>query len=147
MIVSFLDANIPLLAAGPVIPPKDECLRVLELARACPGACVTSAEVLQEVLHVMHRRVLPERLQRALELITGAVHGNVVSLLSGDVMRAAGLGIPHLQARDLVHLATMERLGISAIISTDTGFDRVPGIRRLDPRLLGVWRDEVFAVR
>ncbi len=62
-------------------------------------------------------------------------------------MRAARLGIPHLQARDLVHLATMERLGISAIISTDMGFDRVPGIRRLDPRLLGAWRDEVFAVR
>ena len=47
MIVSFLDANIPLLATGPVIPPKDECLRLLELAQACPGACVTSAEVLQ----------------------------------------------------------------------------------------------------
>ena len=145
MIPSFLDANIPILATGPAIAPKDECLRLLGLARAYPGSCVTSAEVLQEVFHVLHRRVLPERLQQTLALVTGAVHGNVVPMLAFVVLRAASLDLRHLQARDLVHLATMERLGISAIISTDTGFDGVPGVRRLDPLLLATWRDEVFA--
>ncbi len=147
MMLSFLDANVPILATGPAIPPKNECLALLELARGHPGSCLTSAEVLQEILHVLHRRVLPERLQQALALVTAAVHGHVAPLLPGDVLRAAALDAPHLQARDLVHLATMERLGSTTIISTDTGFDRVPGIRRLDPSLLATWRDEVFVAR
>ena len=34
---------------------------------------------------------------------------------------------------DSVHVAVMRRLGISEIVSADTDFDRVNGIKRLDP--------------
>ena len=40
---------------------------------------------------------------------------------------------PGISARDLVHVAVMQRLGINRIISADTDFDRLEGIDRLDP--------------
>lgn len=38
-----------------------------------------------------------------------------------------------LSARDAVHVATMRNDGIESMISADKDFDRVDGIRRLDP--------------
>ena len=35
--------------------------------------------------------------------------------------------------RDAVHAATMRNNGLETIISADTHFDRIPGIRRADP--------------
>jgi hypothetical protein len=40
------------------------------------------------------------------------------------------LGSPGLSARDAIHVALMERNGVSRIMTFDTGFDQVPGIRR-----------------
>lgn len=40
---------------------------------------------------------------------------------------------PALAARDLVHVATCLEQGIAEIVSSDRGFETVPGIRRLDP--------------
>ncbi len=48
---------------------------------------------------------------------------------------------------DDAHREALSLVLESTIISTDTGFDRVPGIRRLDPSLLATWRDEVFVAR
>jgi hypothetical protein len=33
----------------------------------------------------------------------------------------------------------MARLGVERIISADTDFDRLPGVTRLDPMLIGEW--------
>jgi len=40
-------------------------------------------------------------------------------------------GWRNLSARDAIHVAVMERQGISDILTFDTGFDPLPGIRRL----------------
>jgi predicted nucleic acid-binding protein len=50
-----------------------------------------------------------------------------------DVERAKTvvLGHPALSARDAVHIAIMERQGISRIMSFDSGFDTYPGLERL----------------
>ena len=37
-------------------------------------------------------------------------------------------------SRDLLHGAVARRHGLSHIISTDRGFDRIPGVVRVDPR-------------
>ena len=60
------------------------------------------------VVHDFDARVL----QRALELV-------------GTHERIGG--------RDAVHAATALVAGIAAIISPDRAFDRVPGLRRIDP--------------
>ena len=51
------------------------------------------------------------------------------------MVKAAGartivLGHPRLSARDAIHLAVMERNGVSTILSFDAGFDGFPGISR-----------------
>ena len=38
-----------------------------------------------------------------------------------------------VKVRDLIHVAVMNRMGISDIISADKDFDEVEGIRRHDP--------------
>jgi hypothetical protein len=42
------------------------------------------------------------------------------------------LGYTQLSARDAIHLAIMERQGVSRILSFDRGFDVFPGIQRID---------------
>lgn len=41
---------------------------------------------------------------------------------------------PALHARDAIHAATCVVHGLEAIVSPDTGFDAVAGLRRTDPR-------------
>jgi hypothetical protein len=47
----FVDANIPMYAAGRAHPLKQPCLDVLSLVATHPTHFVTDAEVFQEVLH------------------------------------------------------------------------------------------------
>jgi predicted nucleic acid-binding protein len=39
--------------------------------------------------------------------------------------------VPHVSARDGVHLAIMQRHGIERILSFNSGFDSFPGITRI----------------
>ncbi len=59
---------------------------------------------------------------------------------------AAELADQHstVSARDLVHAAVMQRLGAVRIISSDTDFDRIPGVVRLDPADVGEWSSSVL---
>ena len=102
---------------------------------------------MQEVLNVTLRRGRPQRIAEALDLCLYSVHGRVEPLHDLDVLAAAELAGANrsLQARDLIHLAVMARLGISSVISADRAFDRVDGIVRRDPLTLESWRSAVFA--
>ena len=66
---------------------------------------------------------------------------------AADAALAAELaGIdPHVGARGLVHAAVMRRLAASRIISADTDFDRLAGVKRLDPLGVGEWEGSVLA--
>lgn len=48
-----------------------------------------------------------------------------------------------LSTRDLIHLAVRRRLEVDGVVSADKDFDRVPGLRRLDPADLEEWRGEI----
>ena len=39
--------------------------------------------------------------------------------------------VGRLSARDALHVAVMEKVGVSRILSFDDGFDSLPGIERL----------------
>lgn len=49
--VVFIDANVPIYAAGRAHPYKDPCANVLSLVAEKPLDYVTDAEVLQELAH------------------------------------------------------------------------------------------------
>jgi uncharacterized protein len=108
-------------------------------ARALLERCIhdgvrlaTDAEVLQEILHRYVAISRRDAIQPAFDALLGVVD-EVFAVERGDVERATTLlhGSPRLSARDAIHLATMERHGVSRILSFDTGLDGVPGIERL----------------
>jgi len=130
--VIFVDSNIPMYLVGAAHPHKADARRRLEDAIAAGTRLVTSAEVLQEILHryvAIDRR---DAIQPAFDALLGVVD-EVVDIGRKDVERARELvlGIGRLSARDALHAAVMEREGITTILSFDAGFDALPGVTRL----------------
>jgi predicted nucleic acid-binding protein len=142
---TFLDANVPIYAAGAPHPLKSPCLEVLRLAVEHPSAFVTDAEVLQELLH---RYVAIKRWQQGREVLkrfTELMLGRIEPVAEEDVTLAAGMvdaghAARDLSARDLLHAAIMKRLGVTRMVSADSGLDGLPGIQRLDPTKVARWR-------
>ncbi|MEE8192804.1 MAG: type II toxin-antitoxin system VapC family toxin [Gemmatimonadales bacterium] len=128
----FVDSNIPMYLVGEPHPHKTDAQVLLERAITGRERLVTDAEVLQEILH---RYIAIERrdaIQPAFDALLGVVD-EVFAVELDDVERAKTVlhGWPELSARDAIHLATMERGGISRIMSFVTGFDGFPGVTRL----------------
>jgi predicted nucleic acid-binding protein len=130
--VIFVDSNVPMYLVGAVHPHKADAQRLLEAAVAAGERLVTSAEVLQEILHryvAIDRR---DAIQPAFDALLGVVD-EVLPVTRGDVERAKDivLGTRRLSARDALHVAVMTRERIDQVMSFDAGFDVAPGITRL----------------
>ena len=141
----FIDANIPIYAAGRANPRKAPCARVLMLAAEHPRAFVTDAEVLQELIH---RYLASGRWASGREVLWSfaqVMRDRIEPVTATDIGEAARLADHHLgiSARDLVHAAVMQRLGANRIITADTDFDRLPNITRLDPLRVNAWVDSI----
>ena len=128
----FIDSNIPMYVIGASHPLKLDALRLLEGAISEGHRLVTDAEVLQEILHRYSAIEKPSAIQPAFEVLLGVVD-EVYPVDLADVQRAKEilLGVKGLSARDSVHLSTMERHGVAAIMSFDRGFDAYPAVLRL----------------
>jgi Predicted nucleic acid-binding protein, contains PIN domain len=130
----FIDANVVMYSLGGSHPLRDPCKKILEKIKAQKIRVVTDTEVLQEILYRYFSikkyafgeiayismvqfcaKIFPVRVQdtdRALELLKTS---------------------PAITSRDAIHAATMINNGIKQILSTDTHFDLIPEIRRIDP--------------
>jgi predicted nucleic acid-binding protein len=130
--VIFVDSNIPMYLVGAPHPLKDRARLLLEQAVTHGERLVTSAEVLQEILHRYRAIQRPDAMRAALETLV-SLADEVYPIDRRDVLRAAALleSLPVLSARDALHVAVMERHGVSAILSFDAGFDAVSSIRRV----------------
>ena len=93
---------------------------------------VTSAEVMQEILHRFVAIRRPEAIQAALDVLAGVVD-NVFPIEAADVTNARDvlLSRARLSARDALHVAVMRRHGIERVMSFDAGFDAVGWIERV----------------
>jgi predicted nucleic acid-binding protein len=128
----FIDANVPMYAAGADHPLRDPCIRLLRQVVTGDMAAVTDAEVHQEIYY----RYLSLRLREQACLVSERFREVVVDVLPiglAEIRRMPTLveAYPHLQARDLIHLAVMQVHGLTRIASADRGFDGVAGIQRL----------------
>ena len=145
----FIDANVPIYGAGGGHPLKEPCARILRIAAEDPQPFVTDSEVLQEL---MHRYLASGRWALGREVLRAfaeAMHGRIEPIHGEDVLSASEMADRHpgVSARDLVHTAVMQRLGVVRIISADTDFDRLEGVERLDPARVGEWERSIPAVR
>ena len=146
---AFIDANVPIYAAGRSHPLKEPCIQVLLLAADHPRAFVTDAEVLQELLHrYLALRLWPQG-REVFQRFSVLMQGRVEAIQAADVQCAAALADSHqgLGGQALLHAAVMQRLSVPRIISADTGFDRLPEVERLDPAKADEWRPTVLAQR
>lgn len=128
----LVDSNIPMYLVGADHPNKVAAEAVLERLILDEELLVTDAEVLQEVLHrytAIHRR---EAIRPAFQTLLGIVD-QVFPVTLADT-EAAGeflLNSSDLSARDALHVAIMQRYGVSRILTFDRGFDQISGIERL----------------
>ena len=142
----FVDANVPIYAAGGDHLYKEPCSHILRMVAKEPQPFVTDSEVLQELMHrylASGRWVLGREVIRA---FAEAMDGRIEPVLAEDILSASELADHHrhVSARDLVHAAVMQRLGTSRIVSADTDFDHLPGIDRLDPAHLAEWESSIL---
>ena len=125
----FVDTNVVVYAAieGPY---REPCLRILDaISRGAEAR--TSTAVIEEVWHI-------ELSGRAGDLAGLAVNAYTLFTpllaVTDDVvdtalrLRPTGIG-----ANDRIHVAACALNGIDTIVTADEGFERVRGIRRVDP--------------
>ena len=120
----FVDANVFMYAVGkshPLQPPAQQFFHqsMYNGKRLC-----TSVEVIQELMHVYLRSNRSHTLDSALELMDKAAV-EVWPLEEADVTLARQLHDQHptLGARDLCHLASCQRRGVSEIMTFDKTLD------------------------
>jgi hypothetical protein len=129
----FIDSNIPMYVAGGEHPNREPARRFLDRVRRGKVEACSSTEVLQEILY---RYTSLGRLDLAREVYDLFVEicPVVLDVTLADTDRARDIlcSTSHISARDAVHAAVMLNHDVERIATYDAGFDRVPGIRRLD---------------
>ncbi|MFQ5796899.1 MAG: type II toxin-antitoxin system VapC family toxin [Candidatus Bipolaricaulia bacterium] len=135
----FSDVNIPMYAAGRDHPYRESCRWVMtEITEGRIQAAIDT-EIIQELLYRYGALRRPQTgVKIANQLLT--IVPTIYPVTPEDVRLAVELFVRYapqgVQARDLIHVAVMQNNGFSQIISTDTHFDQIQGIRRLDPKAL-----------
>ena len=121
-------------AAGGPHSLREPCRAALEAAVNRRVSLVTDSEVLQEILY---RYSSIERLDIARDVYSAATElcDEVFPVTEQTTGRARELLHQYgsLSTRDAVHIASMEEGGLRRLLSTDTDFDAVDEVQRVDP--------------
>ena len=129
----FVDSNVPMYLVGAPHPNKDAAARAITALVGRGERLVTSAEVLQEILHRYSAVKRPDAIQPAFAALLSIVD-EVFPVERQDVERAATVLLGHrgeVSARDALHVAIMERHDVTQIVSFDAGFDRFKWLTRV----------------
>ena len=126
----FVDSNVFIYAVGRSHPLRREAQTFFLESRRKGTKLITSAEVLQELLHVYLPVGRTSTLDAALEL---AVKGTdrIIPVDAGTVLHARNLSDqnPGLTARDLLHLSTCQKNKIKKIKTFDRNLNAAFGKR------------------
>ena len=127
---TLVDSNIPMYLVGGEHPNRDRARHALEVAIAARERLVTDVEAFQEILHryvAINRREAIEPAWNVLRRIVDEVYP--VELADVELARRL-VATSRLTARDALHVAVMQRHEIPEILTLDSAFDGVPGIKR-----------------
>jgi predicted nucleic acid-binding protein len=133
----FIDANLIMYSLGGSHPLKAPCQNILQKIRSEEILAVTNTEVLQEILHRYFSIGKSEMAEIAYTSMSRICH-SVYPVTVAETDRALSLmkKNPTITSRDAIHAATMINRGIKQIISTDSHFDLIPEIKRIEPQRL-----------
>ncbi|MEX0879601.1 MAG: type II toxin-antitoxin system VapC family toxin [Thermoanaerobaculia bacterium] len=130
----LIDSNILMYAAGGSHPHKADSLALLDRVAKGEVEAAVDAEVLQEILHRYRALGRWDDGRRVYDLARRIIP--VVLPLTAEVLDLARALLdrqPKLMARDALHAAACENAGIESICSYDRDFDRIPGLKRVEP--------------
>lgn len=128
----FIDSNIPMYVAGRSHPLREPAKRLLERARREEIEAITSTEILQEILFRytgLGRRDIAAQVYDLFVQTCPVVLP--VTLADTDRAKEILTTVPGVSARDAVHAGVMINNDVEVIATFDTGFDRVPRVKRL----------------
>ena len=128
----FLDSNVLVYLIGSPHPNRELAYAAIDRLARSGERMVTSAEVMQELLHLFSKRPASAALQQALNALRGLAD-EIYPVEAEDVDRAHAVWRAHsgLSSRDALHVAVMQRRGVSCILSYDRDFDRIATIERV----------------
>lgn len=129
------DTTVFIYAIGGDHPYRDPCRGIVARAQREPVEGGTSAQVIQELAHIVLRRTGDGGRARVEACAAAAFCRPVYDLEWPDLQRALDLvaSAPDLDVADAVSAATALNRGIGAILSADRDFDAVPELERIDP--------------
>ena len=130
-----MDANILMYAAGASHANKEPSLALLRAVADGRLDGVLDAEVLQEELH-RYRAIGAWSAGRSVYDHARAIFPMVLPITAEvlDGARALLDRTSGISARDALHAAVVEAYELEAICSYDRGFDRLPRLRRREPK-------------
>ena len=120
----FVDTNLFVYAVGVQHPLRAQARAFFEESLASSRPLVTSAEVLQELLHIYLPVGRIVTLDAALTLVNSLI-STVWSIEQDDVVAARALADVHrgLGARDLLHLACCRRRNVQGLKTFDRALE------------------------
>jgi predicted nucleic acid-binding protein len=126
-------------AAGTPHPYRDACQWLMTQIVSGRLQVVIDAEVIQEILHrygALGRYADAVNMAKDLMIVVP----QVLPITAADMQSALAVfqqhGLQGMRARDAIHVAVMQNHGLTQVISSDTRFDLVAGLTRLDPIVL-----------
>jgi predicted nucleic acid-binding protein len=132
--VIVLDTTVLIYAKGADHPLREPCRAIIAAAERGRLRATTTAEAIQEFVHVRARRrdrADAADLGRAyVDLFAPTLHVSEADLREGLRLFER---LPALGAFDAVLAATAVAAGADALISADTAFGSVPGLAWIDP--------------
>jgi len=131
----FIDANVPIYAAGRPSEFGEPCRAILRATGEGRLDAVSNVEVIQEIVHYFSAvRRAPEGVALARYFLTVVRRVLPIDPLDAAAMLEILAAHERIEPRDALHYAVMRRHGITHIITADAHFDSLPGIVRIDPR-------------
>lgn len=126
----FVDTNVLIYSTGEG-ERREPCIRILRAIGSGDADGRTSTAVLEEVWHL--------ELSGRADFLAGAaarayrIFTPLLPVTDEVVAAALSLDADGLGANDRIHVATCIENGIDTIVTADSDFDSVRGIRRVDP--------------
>jgi predicted nucleic acid-binding protein len=116
----FVDSNLFIYAVGRPHPLKESARNFFIESSRLGKRLVTSAEVLQEIIHVYLPAGRMAHMNAAFELVESGMD-NIFPITLEMVIHARNLidNHPQLAARDLIHLSTCQQHDIKELMTFD----------------------------
>jgi uncharacterized protein len=137
---SYVDSNVFFYAKIMDRVFGEPCSRILRDISSGNLQASTSALVPIEVANALRKYGLAKDVVEEIRAVF-SLGLEIFTLDQTDALEAAEIyGATGISPYDCLHAAVMKKNGLSEIISADKEFEKVPWMKRLDPRIVGMRR-------